>query len=92
MAKIKIIEVLKSLSSEEMRLLDKFVKSPVHNKHEQVIKLFIYLRKNINKETESYYGDKLLKKLFPEQPLEKQTLHYISSYLLQSSGGIPCME
>ena len=81
MAKIKIIELIKSLSSEELRILDKFVKSPIHNKHEKVIKLFSYIRKNIAKPSDRIYGEKLFKTVFPNEPIEMQRLHYVSSYL-----------
>lgn len=83
MAKIKIIELIKSLSPDEIKLLDKFVKSPVHNKHALVTELFSYVRKNIDKSVDQIYGEKLFKSLFPNEPIEMQKLHHISSYLLK---------
>ena len=84
MAKIKIIELLKSLSSDELKLLDKFVKSPAHNKHAQVVSLFKYIRKNIDKPSDLIYGDKLYKYVFPNSPIEMQKLHHVSSYLFKT--------
>ena len=83
MAKIKIIDLLKSLSFDEMKLLDKFVKSPIHNKHEHVTNMFSYLRKNIDKPVDHIYGEKLFRALYPKDPIEMQKLHHVSSYLFK---------
>lgn len=84
MAKIKVVALLKSLTPDEMRLLDKFVKSPIHNKHNQVIQLFSHIRKNIHQPAEKIYSEKLFGKLFPGEQLNLKKLHHVSSYLFKT--------
>jgi hypothetical protein len=81
--KNKVVIVLKSLSAEEIRQLDKFVKSPVHNRHEDVVRLFQYLRKHLNGTKESLEKERVYESLFPKTPFDMQKVHYISSYLLK---------
>ncbi len=45
MQKNKLIQVVKTLSAEEMRWLSKFVVSPYYNSNQYVIRLFEYLKK-----------------------------------------------
>ncbi len=83
MSKIKVIDLLKSLPADEIRLLDKFVRSPVHNRHESVIKLFKYLRKALARNPNSINLEKIFVHLFPSEPFNAQKVHHVSSYLLK---------
>ncbi|MBI1225073.1 MAG: hypothetical protein GC192_07520 [Bacteroidetes bacterium] len=83
MHKNKVIVALKSLTAEEIRQLDKFVRSPVHNQHDDVIRLFQYLRKHINGGERSLDKERVFGYLFPDLPFNMQQIHYISSYLLK---------
>ena len=79
----KLIIVLKVLSPAEMRLFDKFVRSPIYNRHEQVVKLFRFLRKAISGKIEDLTKEKVFEHLFPGEPFDMQKVHYINSYLLK---------
>ena len=81
MAKIKIIRVLHSFSKAEMRQFAKFVKSPVHNRHQKVIQLFELLRKHLASSREVPEPAVLYDKLFPGEPEDLKKLHHVSSYL-----------
>ncbi len=83
MLKNKVVLVLKSLSAEEIRQLEKFVKSPVHNRHEDVVRLFQYLRKHLNGPERALDKERVFESLFPKTPFDMQKVHYISSYLLK---------
>lgn len=66
-----------------MRQLDKFVRSPIHNQHEDVIKLFQYLRQHLSGHGRGLSKEKVFHQLFPNEPFNIQQLHYVSSYLLK---------
>ncbi|MCU0347413.1 MAG: hypothetical protein MUC59_10745, partial [Saprospiraceae bacterium] len=83
MHKNKVTIVLKSLSAEEMRQLDKFVRSPVHNQHDEVVRLFQYLRKQLNSTGKGLDKERVFAHLYPGLAFNMQQLHYISSYLLK---------
>ncbi len=91
MEKSKLIQLLKSLSKKEFGELEHFVKSPIHNKDKDAVKLYQYLKKcfpdfptyKIKKEqvTAAVYGtknDKNLKKLkYPASAMTKCVEDYI---------------
>ena len=79
----KLITLLKTLSKEEFRLFARFVRSPLHNRHEGVIRLFTYLREQIEGRKGPVQQEKVMARLFPDQPEDVQQLHYLSSYLLK---------
>lgn len=83
MHKNKIIQVLKSLSPKELREADKFVRSPIHNRHEQVAVLFQYLRKHLNGSEKAFDRERIFKHLFPNETFDMQKVHHVSSYLLK---------
>ncbi len=47
MDKNKLILLLRTFSKEEFRQMARFVRSPIYNRHELVIELFHYLRRQI---------------------------------------------
>ncbi len=63
--------------------MDKFVRSPIHNQHEEVIRLFQYLRRNLNSHERGLEKEKVYSQLYPNEPFNMQQLHYVSSYLLK---------
>lgn len=79
----KIIKILKKLSKDEFKLLDKFIISPIHNRHQDVIELFRYLKKHLNGREERLFKENIFQHLFPKKEFEAQKLHYINSYLLK---------
>jgi hypothetical protein len=81
--KNKITQLLKSCTSEELRLLDKFIQSPVHNRHEHVIQLFQYLRKHLDGGERALKREHVFDFLFPGEAFDMQKVHYVSSYLLK---------
>ncbi len=83
MVKIKVVELLKSLTDDEIRLLDKFVRSPIHNRHESVVLLFRYLRNALKRNPDIISAENMFEHLFPGEPFKAQKVHHISSYLLK---------
>ena len=83
MHKNKITQLLKSCTAGELRLLDKFVQSPVHNRHEDVIQLFQYLRKHLDGGERALKRENVFESLFPGEAFDMQKVHYVSSYLLK---------
>jgi hypothetical protein len=81
--KNKVITVLKSLPSDEIRQLDKFVRSPIHNQHEDVVRLFQYLRKYLGGGERALDKERVFGHLFPGMDFNMQQIHYLSSYLLK---------
>ena len=79
----KIISLFRTLSKEEFRQMARFVRSPVYNRHEGVIRLFDYLRRQIEGGKEVIKKEKVLTVLFPGQTADIQELHYLNSYLLR---------
>jgi hypothetical protein len=66
-----------------MRQLDKFVRSPIHNQHEEVIKLFLYFRRHLSGNENGLRKEKVHAALFHGADFDMQKVHYISSYLLR---------
>jgi len=64
-------------------MLDKFVQSPVHNRHGQVVQLFQYLRKHLHGSEKALNREKVFERLFPGEAFDMQKVHYVSSYLLK---------
>lgn len=81
---MQVWEVFNALDAEELRLLSKFVRSPLHNRHEKVIELFDLLRYIKRQRTalpddEWFYG-----RLFPEETFDVQRLRHIRSYFFKA--------
>ena len=83
MQESKVIKIIKSLPKDEIKLLGKFVSSPIHNKHQQVIDLFFYIKKHLDDTNGKLSKEKVFKFLFPKQKFEPQKIHYINSYLFK---------
>ncbi len=83
MEKIKLILLLRTFTKEEFREFGRFVRSPLHNRHEGVIQLFTCLRKEIEEKKGPIKQEKIMKKLFGNKEASVQDLHYLNSYLLK---------
>ncbi len=79
----KIVKILNALSKKELRILNKFVKSPIYNQHEGVIKLFGYLRKYLHKIAYLNDAEKIFDYIFPGESFDIQKIHYLNSYLFR---------
>lgn len=83
MHKNKVVQILRALPADRIRLLEKFVQSPAHNSHRDVVTLFLYLRKHLHKGEKALRKESVFAHLFPGEPFEMQRVHYVSSYLLR---------
>jgi hypothetical protein len=85
MKNYKLLTILQQLGAGEMRLLARFIRSPIYNRHEDVIRLFDYLRGQLRKSISSIDEEKVFLHLFPdEDSVDLQKLHYVNSYLLKA--------
>ena len=79
----KLIDILSVLDKKEMKLLAKFIYSPVYNQHKEVTALFDYLI-GLDKFTEENLDKQLVyKKLFPKTSYDDLRLRHVISYLLR---------
>ncbi|MEM1323526.1 MAG: hypothetical protein AAGG75_24890 [Bacteroidota bacterium] len=79
----RLIKVLKALSKSEMRLLGKFVRSPIHNRHKDVTRLFEYIKSAFEDNKKTLNREIVFAHLFPDEAFEMQRVHYVGSYLLR---------
>ncbi|MEZ4948529.1 MAG: hypothetical protein R2784_03925 [Saprospiraceae bacterium] len=84
MAANKVVLVMQTLDKKDLKLLDKFVRSPIYNQHEDVIRLFDYLKNALHDGNGSLSNEAIFSVLFPDQAFEVQKLHYVNSYLLKT--------
>jgi len=82
MIKSNFIQLYKSLTKQEKKVLQKWVYSPMHNQHQLVCKLFDYLsiKTKITKTTVD--KQRIYKELFPLEPYNDLKLRHIQSYAL----------
>ena len=79
MDKNKLILLLRTFSKEEFRQMARFVRSPIYNRHELVIELFHYLRRQIEGKKKHIDKHKVLEHLFPDSQGDLQEMHHLSS-------------
>lgn len=80
---MKLITLLKSLSSSERFHFRKFLKSPYHNEDKDLIHLYEILERQITKEKDDFNPEYLWKNLYPKEKLVKKKLRLKMSYLLR---------
>ncbi|PHN02698.1 hypothetical protein [Flavilitoribacter nigricans] len=74
----KLLNLLKTLSAEEMRWMAKFVRSPYHNSNKEVIALFDHLRKFHPKcDSASLSRDRIFQKIWPQTPYQDRQLRLL---------------
>lgn len=83
MANNKVLRIFKKLSKKEIKLLNKFVRSPIYNQHKDVVLLFDFFRKKIESSSEEPSSEVIFEAVYPNKPYEAQQLHYVNSYLLK---------
>ena len=76
----KLIQVYKTLDRIEIRQLKKWINSPIHNKHESVTKLFIYLSSRYSLSFKTVNKKRVFQHLFPNQEYNENQLNHIISY------------
>ncbi len=79
----KLIELYRKLDSGEVRSMNRWVQSPIHNKHQDVIRLFVYLDKCKEITRRTVAKDRVFKYVFPGQPFDNRKLIYVSAYALK---------
>ena len=80
----EIWHYLRSLDSKELRKLRLWLQSPIFNKREEVIRLFDFLEKNLNRKSARDLSKKSAwQAAFPDQVFNEKKLHYTVHYLLQ---------
>lgn len=83
MTNSKLIRVLSILSNEELKQLEWFVKSVFYNENENVIQLFLYLRKlSPTWNSDKLDRNKVWKKAFPNMPFNEVYCRKIMSNLV----------
>ena len=80
----KLIAILKTFSSKELREFKDFVSSPFYNKNEELVHFYIYLKKSAPEfsfkkvERENAYAS-----IFPGKKYDEKHLNYLMSFLLK---------
>jgi hypothetical protein len=84
MYKSKLIEIFSSLAPTEQRALGKFVRSPYHNRREDVIELYDYIYHHRDLEDRNALKkEEVFKVLFPKKKFDADQIDYIMSFLLK---------
>ncbi len=83
MKNTKLVNVLKSLDNDEIRLFKRFLESKVFNKHKHVLALFGYINVQLKKETFKLDKTIVFQKSFPDIPYNDKMLRHVMSYLLK---------
>lgn len=79
----KLILILETLTKKEWNELSKFVHSPFYCQHEEVKRLFDYLKKVKKLNEKTLKETTIFKNAFPEQIYDSVKLRYLRSYLLK---------
>ncbi len=80
----KLIALLKTFNTKELREFKDFVSSPFYNKNQELVQFYAYLKKlapdfSIKKtKRENAYAN-----VFPDQPYNEKHLNYLMSFLLK---------
>ncbi|MBC7777374.1 MAG: hypothetical protein H7246_18215 [Phycisphaerae bacterium] len=77
-----LLPILRALSKERMRALEKFVHSPYHVTHAGVIQLFEFLKENLNAEDLS--RKKLETVLLSKAENDPRRVYHLTNYLLET--------
>lgn len=81
MKKSKLFQLYRTFTESELRALKKFIASPFNNQREDVLQLFLLLRKTKNLEQLTYPF--VFEQLYPQQVYQEQAVRYVMSYLLK---------
>ena len=79
----KLIDIISTLNKREMKILSKFIYSPVYNQHKDVIALFEYIQ-TLGGCTEANLDKKTVYScIFPKSQYDDLRLRHVVSYLLR---------
>ena len=79
----KLITILQTLSKVEWNALDKYIHSPIHNQHDEVKRLFQYLKGLKQFGSENVNEVIVFKAVFKGENFDKVKLRYVRSYLFK---------
>ncbi|MEM8907332.1 MAG: hypothetical protein AAGD05_05750 [Bacteroidota bacterium] len=80
----QLVETLQSLSLKEIRLFDKYVRSPMHNSRQDVIDLFAFLWKQLEAPDHAQWSkERAFAKVYPGQAFEEKKIRYTMSFLFK---------
>lgn len=80
----KLIELLKTFNTQELREFNDFVKSPFFNKNQELVTLYQYLKKVAPKFLDKNIDREVVyKSLFPKKTYEDKHMKYLMSFLLK---------
>ena len=84
MEKSKLIQLLKTFDTKELRAFKDFVASPFFNKNQELVDFYAYLKKQAPQfKATALRPAKVYAKLFPTQPFDEKHVHYLMSFLLK---------
>lgn len=83
MSKGKLLELFAHLDESQLRKLKQFVRSPIFNRHQQVIGLFEWLRKHKNGQLARLTDEATFAHLFPTEAFEVAKLNHLKNYLVR---------
>ena len=85
MEKTKLIALLKTFDSKELRAFGDFVKSPFFNKNDEIEKLYFHLKKLAGQTfpPKKMKKELIFKKLFPSEAYEERRFNHTISQLLK---------
>lgn len=87
MSDFKVFKLLRSFSESELHVLDDFVRSPVFNKHREVIKLYGVFIKTLKMPGHSLVKTDIFRQVFDAEPKgadDWARLHHLNGYLLKT--------
>jgi len=79
----KLVDVFYTLSKKQLRALRKFVRSPYHNKRQDVIDLFDLMYKTPLDNRIALRKEKVFPKLFGKEPYSADKVDYVMSFLFK---------
>ncbi len=80
----KLIELLKTFSTRELREFNEFVQSPFFNKNEELVRFYEHLRSLAPAfASAKVQREAVFKALYPKQKYEDKQLNYLNNFLLK---------
>jgi hypothetical protein len=85
MEKTKLIQLLRTFDSKELRAFHDFVRSPFFNKQEEIVQLYTYLKKQAKRDFPPARITKqtVFQQLFPDQVYDEKRLNHFISQLFK---------
>lgn len=83
MEKTKLLLLLNSLSAWELRNLEEFLRSPFHNKRDDVLRLFEFYRAQRDKRNPNFSDAATIRAVWPGKPAKTADFPNLRSYLFK---------